>query len=107
MAAITFTARASFPLDGVAKLRVAQDQRLDGGCSRDRGGRGPAVEHPDLAKEVSRAQALPPPSLDVDLDLAAQHNVKGVRRLPLGEERAVGRDAHLVHARGQELELMA
>jgi hypothetical protein len=44
-------------------------------------------------------------AVDGDFDFAVEHDIEGIGRLALGEERLSGRDADLVDAGGQELEL--
>ena len=85
---------------------MAHDHQLRGSARDDGGRRRPAVEHADLTEKASGFKCGAVATVNLYGGLPVQQEVKGIPGPTLRDQRAAGRNIHLVCARDQELQLL-
>ena len=91
--------------DGIAELRVAEHHGLDGTVRNHRRGRRSAVQHADLAEEVTGAQPGGRLAGAGDLHVTTLDDEEGLGRLSLADQRLTGLETDLIDATGNEPEV--
>src|SRR5207302_11327672 len=80
--------------------------QLRAGARDDGGGGRPAVEDADLTAEASGCKCGAVATVNLYGGLPDQQEVKGIPGSTLRDQRAAGRNIHLVCARDKELQLL-